>query len=100
MLTQAELFGQVVGSRFIVHKLPCHVVQIYQAFGIGENRLRKMLGVGVKECLIFLHNSDLVVCYKTSPLAWLSGILWINRKPQWGGEERQRLIPLEDCEKP
>lgn len=96
-LSKQELFGQIQGNKFIVHKLPMHVIQIYQAFGCGEQRLRGMHYQGVREGIILFHpNREETECYTVDISKWLEGIAWEN-KLRNGRIERQRLVLIADC---
>ncbi len=97
-LTKQDLFGEVRVGRFVVHKLPEHIVQIYQAFGCGEERLKQMYRAGIIDCLIFFHpNSDVCECYHTTIDEWRHGLIWNNKYPN-GRVERQRLLRINDLE--
>jgi len=103
ILTKSDLFGRVEGKRFIVHKLPQHVLQLYQAFACNEARLTAMFSVGVEEALIFFHpNEQETIAYRASVSKWIKGTVWGCRKggaKKGLGVERQRVIPIKDCEK-
>lgn len=102
--TQKEYYGQIIEGKFIVHKTPAHVLNVYRGFGCAEERLKRMRLKGVQDCLIFFHPDDKTTeLYKTTIGNWLRGLIWngwIMNK--WGGkvaQETQRIIPMADCEK-
>jgi len=98
-LTKKDLFGYCTKGRFIVHKLPEHVIRVYNAFGCGENRLSFFRGMGNDEALIFFHPSaERTVLYSTTLSEWLAGSPWDNKMFN-GRRETQRLILLDDCSK-
>lgn len=98
-LSRSDLFGEVRNGRFVVHKLPEHVVQIYQAFGCNEFRLLQMHRAGVTEALIFFHpDANSIECYKVGLQTWLNGIHWEN-KTGYSSVEKQRLVLISDCKK-
>ena len=98
-LTKKDLFGYCANKRFIVHKLPEHLIRVYNAFGCGENRLSFFRGMGNDEALIFFHpNKDVTELYKTTLSAWLHGTPWDNKMFN-GVKETQRLVLLDDCSK-
>lgn len=101
--TQSDLFGYVEGNRFIVHKLPQHVLQLYQAFACNEQRLSAMDFAGINEALILYHpNEQETIAYRASISKWLEGPIWGCREggaKKGPGIERQRTIPIKDCEK-
>ncbi len=97
-LTKQDLFGEVRLGRFIIHKLPEHVVRIYQAFGCGEERLKQMHRAGITKVQIFFHpNTEVCEYYETTIEAWRNGIEFKNKLPS-GRIERQRLLRIDDLE--
>ena len=97
-LSEKELFGFVVNGRFVVHKLPEHVVRVFNAFGCGERRLRAMYNSRVAFALIFFHPDKFSTkCFKVFLKDWLDGVPWVNKLSN-GLIERQRLVLIEDCE--
>ena len=98
-LSKQQLFGEIVGDKFIVHKLPMHVMRIYQAFGLGEKRLKSMHYQGVSKCIVLFHpNREETECYSVELSKWLEGIRWKN-KLESGRIEWQRHLPIDQFEK-
>lgn len=97
-LTKEDFYGQVEGRRFVVHKTQEHILRIFDAFACGEERLRRMHSMGVREAFIYYY-PDNYTCelYKADLDKWLQGSTWEHRMP--GGVEIQRMITKEECEK-
>ena len=98
-LSKQELFGEIKGNKFVVHKLPIHVIRVFQAFGCGEDRLKGMHRQGVRYGIILFHpNREETECYTIKITEWIEGIPWENKLGN-GRTEHQRLIPIDQCEK-
>ena len=94
-LSREDLFGHQEGDRVIIHKLPEHVVRIYQAFGFGEQRLKAFWRNGAMEVFVYFHpNIEVTELYVVKIQDWLEGIEW-NNTLDWGKPERQRLMPID-----
>lgn len=98
-LTREDFLGEVRGSNFVVHKLPEHIIKLYQAFGCNRWRLTRMYDAGVRKAIIFFHpKKGVTECYKVSLEDWVHGTPWRNRLAN-GMVEDQRLVMMENCEK-
>jgi len=95
-LSAEDLFGHLEGNCVVVHKLPEHVLRLYQAFGFGEERLKAFWRAGAVEVLVLFHpNPDVTEAYLVSIPDWLEGIAWENNLGN-GKVERQRLMPIDN----
>lgn len=98
-LSREDFLGEVREGRFVVHKLPEHIIKLYQAFGCNRWRLIRMYKAGVRKALVFFHpKKGVTECYKVSLEDWMHGTPWTNRLSN-GTVEDQRLVMMENCEK-
>ena len=99
-LSKQDLFGEIKGDKFVVHKLPMHVMRIYQSFGVGEKRLTGMHYQGVSECIVLFHpNREETECYTVKLSEWIEkGIRWENKLDN-GRTEWQKHLPIDQFEK-
>ena len=97
MFSKEDFFGGVIGNRFIVHKLPEHVFNLYGGFGCSKKRLMGMHKMGVHKVIIFYHpNFSETKCFKTTIEKWLDGRTHINRTGNKNDE--QVFMEISDLE--
>lgn len=89
-----DYYGRTTGDRFLIHKLPRHIMALYGGFELEEKRLKVMQSQGIKLVFIFFHpDVNRTILYRATIEKWLSGQQYIN------GKEVQRMLPISECEK-
>jgi len=91
-LTPEQTYGWYAGNLFVVMKTQKHLLKMYNGFGCSEHRLREMIKLGKKLCIVlFLPDEKDLIRYETTPEKWLvEGHRWENKG------DVQRVLPISE----